>query len=411
MLHFFLKFFILIVILGPQPAFPLDCQTAKLAPYFGNGMFNSKRQAEQSREALEIFMREHDLIREQDTVDLAYNFNEAAAEQLLQVTTQKDDEVGRSFFRWISRLSSAPEFFRKMAEAAMAAYDIKAYLEDGDLQNQIAKYEADLTAKKVVVVVGHSQGNFYSNTSWESVKRLGKHKGKFALIGVAAPVSDIAGDGPYTTLTQDQIIDFVRSQKGALPANITNTTASISGHEFVGQYLKGDKSGPRIVNDLKDVISKVTSNSTSPSPTAVEYLDESLSPFLRHACKLQATKSKFTDGECIAIAALDRTYGWFGEDRKERSLKALNEWIDQCDTKEFWHSSTRFDFLQCSMLSSVPSFDPAGNAKAELYFVVADHPECNWQNNEVGRRTTPEAVSTARALLNSPPEIYRLSGE
>lgn len=409
-LKIFQLFLIAIFTLSAEAVFALDCQTPRLAPYFGNGMFNSASQAEISRTALEDFMRKRGLLTSKGRVALAYNFSEAVAEQLLQVTTQKDEEVGRSFFRWISNLSSAPQFFRDMAQAAMTAYDFKAYFEDADLRLQIEHYEADLNSGEVIVVVGHSQGNFYSNTSWENLQRLEKYKGKLALVGVAAPVSYIAGDGPYSTLTQDMIMDFARSQKGALPANVKNSTASASGHEFVSQYLQGNASGPKITSDLKDVISKIVSGVSTPTTAAVEYLDESLSPFLNYACKLQATKSKFTDGECIALAAFDRSYGWFGEPRQERSLKALIDWINRCDTKEFWHSPTRFDFLDCSIFSSLPSFDPSGNTKAELGFVSSEHPECAWKNHEISGRANPAAVSTARALLTSPPKVFRLSG-
>jgi hypothetical protein len=373
-------------------------------------MFNSSEQAETNRRALEDFFRKRDMIGSNDRVDLAYNFSEAAAEQLLQVTTQKDDETGRSFFRWLSNLSSAPEFFRKMAQTAMAAYDFKAYFEDGDLRFQIQQYENDLKSGKVIVVVGHSQGNFYSNTSWENLNRLEKYKGKFALVGVAAPVSYIAGGGDYTTLTQDKIMEFVRLQKGALPANITNATASASGHEFVGQYLDGNISGPKITNDLKNAISKLSSSVTVPSQAALDYLDESLAPFLQYACKLQATKSKFTDGECLALAALGQTYGWFGEVRKERSLKSLSQWLDRCSTKEFWQNPDRFDYLDCSIFSSLPSFDPRGNTNAELAFVTEEHPECVWKNQEIVQRANPETVQTARTLLASPPNKFRLNG-
>jgi hypothetical protein len=399
---------IVATILSATTAFALDCKTPSLAAYFGNGMFNSDEQAESSRAKLETFISANNLLNNGDTVGLAYNFNEAAAEQLLQVATQKDNEAGRSFFRWISNLSSAPEFFKKMAQTAMAANDFKEYLEDVDLRIQIAQYETDLKTGKVIVVVGHSQGNFYSNSAWENLHRRGYHDGRFALVGVATPTSHIAGEGPYSTLTQDRVMGFVRSLKGALPSNVTNAVASLSGHEFVSEYLEGTESGPKIKDDLKNVISKIASSVSTPSPAALEYLDQSLSPFLHHACKLQSTKSKFTDGECIALAALDRTYGWFGVDRKQRSLKALNEWIDQCSTKEFWQSSTRFDFLDCSMLSNVPSLDPSGSVKQELHFVVEDHPECDWQNQEVRRRTTPEAVASARALLNSTPKKFKL---
>lgn len=386
----------------------LDCVTPVPAPYFGNGMFNSREQAESNRLELQNFMSTQQLIDSDARVELAYNFSEAAAEQLLQVAMQKDEESGGSFFRWVSNLSSAPEFFRKLADFTVTAIDFKAYLEDVDLRLQIDSYEAAMNAGKIVVVVGHSQGNFYSNMSWELLQRIKSYQGKFLLVGVATPVQYIAGDGPYTTLTQDQIMNFVRKTKGALPANATNSTSSLTGHEFVSQYLEGSASRAKIVEDLKNVISKASSVVSTPTPAALEFLDKSLSPFLQYACKLKATKAKYTDGECIALAALNKPHGWTGEARSVRSLKSLNEWLDTCSTKEFWQNPDRFDFLDCSIFSSLPSMDPGGNTKAELDFVLEDHPECVWKTKEVAQRANAASVATARALLNSPPKEVRL---
>lgn len=386
----------------------LECKEAQLSPYFGNGMFNSRRDAEASRAELEVKMVGIPLIGVKERIFLAYNVSEKPLEQLLQVTNQKDAEAGRKFWRWLANLSQAPRCFREMAENAGQRVDQEAYQNDDDLRAQVTNYSSDLFDGKVVVVVPHSQGNFYANSAWHLLQQPEKYKKRFSIVGVATPVTYIAGDGAYSTLTQDKIMWAVRREKeGALPANITNSTATGSGHLFVSDYLNGDVSGPKIMKDLRAAIGKLKSEFGGPTDSALEYQDESLWPFMRYTCMLQSTKPKLTDGECIALTALDRTYAWFGEDRDERSLKSLNAWIDECDDKENWHNSTRFDFLQCSILGSPPSMDPRGSGSNELSFVKSDHPECNWRNEEVGRHTGAAAVAEARALLKSPPRIRK----
>jgi len=63
-----------------------------------------------------------------------------------------------------------------------------------DLQTHITAYNQDLQAGNGVVVVAHSQGNFFANTAYESLKP--SYKKNFKLISVASPAFFVAGGGP-----------------------------------------------------------------------------------------------------------------------------------------------------------------------------------------------------------------------
>jgi hypothetical protein len=401
----------LVIFFVAKSSFALDCRSAEVAFYFGNGMFNDRYDANESALALEDFLYQNQFIRGGQKVHLAYNLNESALVELLQVATQKSEEYGRSFFQWLSDLSLAKDDFRILAFAVSRSYDKLRYVSDQDLKSQVAAYRTDIAAGKTVLVVAHSQGNFYANSAWHLIQGLEGAAGRFFVVGAAAPVNSIAGGGPYATLTQDLVIKAVRTAFSALPANVTNLSASPSGHEFVSQYLNGDQSGPKIMADVGETMSRIGDAFTTVGKKALEYQDPSLWPFMRYACALQASPSRLTDAQCIALAALDRTYAWFGEPKEKRSVKSLIEWIDRCDGDDYWHDPDRFDFLDCSLLGDRSGFDLRGRGQGELDFAIDGHPECHWRGKEVGRRATPTVVEEARALLRAPPKAKQASSD
>jgi hypothetical protein len=223
----------LFAVLASKTSFALDCQSPEIAFYFGNGMFNSQDQAGESKRALQQVLNKNGLLRSGQEVRLAYNLNESPLVELLQVAAQKSEEYGRNFFRWLSDLSLASDEFRLLAFAASLSADHVRYVSDQDLKAQVAAYRADVASGKTILVVPHSQGNFYANSAWHLLQGAGgADKARFFIVGVAAPVDSIAGGGPYATLTQDLVVKAVRTAFSALPANVTNSAASPSGHEF-----------------------------------------------------------------------------------------------------------------------------------------------------------------------------------
>ena len=108
-----LSFIFFLLIYVTPVAHALECKEAQLSPYFGNGMFNSRDDAELSRAALEFKMVESSLIGSKERVLIAYNVSEKPLQQLLQVTNQKDAEAGRKFWLWLGNLSLASGFFER----------------------------------------------------------------------------------------------------------------------------------------------------------------------------------------------------------------------------------------------------------------------------------------------------------
>ncbi|MBS0150769.1 MAG: hypothetical protein JSR31_07485 [Nitrospira sp.] len=111
-----------------------------------------------------------------------------------------------------------------------------------------------------VLIVPHSQGNLYSNASFDSVfsQVLPPPLGTLKIVGVATPADRVGGNGLYRTSSTDVLISGIRLVlPGTLPAN-TNwgisplllSPAYSGGHSFIG-YLTAEPSRTQILTDME----------------------------------------------------------------------------------------------------------------------------------------------------------------
>jgi hypothetical protein len=146
-------------------------------------------------------------------------------------------------------------------------------LSDFDLNTILMQIHPEVTTRKILLV-GHSQGAFYTDEMYEYLVRHGVPKQSIAVYNIATPESYVAGGGGYLTSTNDKVINWVREQEvqgnlqaylnsyytytkdvvhSALRANTTIPkeggwdTDQYGGHHF-SVYLDG--AGDRIVSDI-----------------------------------------------------------------------------------------------------------------------------------------------------------------
>lgn len=255
----------------------------KIWLYFANGMFNSQQNAMNSLEGLNKrlypFLRtKHPstlrFLVSPDLTDVAYNEDEAALMQFLEVVDQWGSGQYAHVMGWLSGLEVAPDWFRKKMIEARADVLEGRQRRDFDLQRQIRSYLSHLETNDVVFVVAHSQGNFYRDEAFGALFRHyeSKSDGNFGSISVATPSDNASpglqpmGDNWYTTLTSDPVIAAVPR---ALPANVRNRSGGLFDHLFISNYLDGDQSGPKILEDTACVLSQL--NGVLFSPTLKAY--------------------------------------------------------------------------------------------------------------------------------------------
>ena len=98
-----------------------------------------------------------------------------------------------------------------------------------------------------VLLVSHSQGNLWAN---DMVKTFNPwQKEYFRNVGVAVPADHLEAESRYVTLSCDLVM-------AAIPEHLESNeecygVEDISGHEFIGSYLKNDNSEREIFRDIE----------------------------------------------------------------------------------------------------------------------------------------------------------------
>ena len=130
----------------------------------------------------------------------------------------------------------------------------------------------EITTRKILLV-GHSQGTFYTNEIYNYLLANGEQKDAVGVYNLATPASYVSGSGKYLTSENDKVINSVRDiasklkAKQPLLANIDipltpeEATSKIGGHSFGGVYLAG--ASARIVSEISDGLKKLSATEIS----------------------------------------------------------------------------------------------------------------------------------------------------
>ena len=259
----FLKIFIYSVFLFPFITHTTyaECDhpdaTEEVRIYFANGMNNSIDDARKSKEKLqaELGMQDKDF-------GIAYNDNENWLTQLLEVYHQRKNESDE-FWYWLRHMDEAPQWFRDEYVQKVGRFNENMVRNDPDLQKHINKYLADLESGKKVVIVAHSQGNFYANNAYRWIRiNYQKYKNSIGIVSVATPSNWVEGGGNYvlndvyTNNPEDLIINLVRGVfPDTLPANVPPFHNSMIDHGFLETYFAPESYRARIVGQILQRIS------------------------------------------------------------------------------------------------------------------------------------------------------------
>lgn len=205
-----------------------QCLGSGYTVVFVNGIFNSRDQAESNRKALEVLIGKS-YRGEQLNVHLGYNESHlAGAGDLLQAATQAFNGSITNYDRDTILLQIHPE----------------------------------VTTRKLLLV-GHSQGTFYTNNMYGYLLDHGEPKENVGVYNVATPANYVAGGGAYLTSSLDSVINLSASVAKdfnalpPLPANINLWTRGPSGngHSFSDVYLA--EAGDRVVGDIQTALGKL----------------------------------------------------------------------------------------------------------------------------------------------------------
>lgn len=230
----------LLVFMLPNVGYATCSDQDKYTIVYVNGMLTDIKQAEQARYNLELKIRK-------------YSLYQAEIEDVV---------LGSNPTRGISS-----DGFKSTIQSY---YDEdKAHSLDLDTTNILRALHGNLTTQKILLV-GHSQGTFYTNELYKYLIAHGVAKESIAVYNIGTPASYVAGGGKYLTNTTDNVINTVRTATWwgrahtPLPGNVhiafedAQTNNDWRGHSIVDVYLKGE--GERIVHDMDNLLAKLTAS-------------------------------------------------------------------------------------------------------------------------------------------------------
>jgi hypothetical protein len=209
--------------------------------YFSNGIKTDVRSAKASRAALEVALGTEYNGHALDYA-LAYNETSGMAVDLAQASAQAGSQNNRNIIRWLNGKNLVPEWFSNWFDNHLFSRNLDVAKETASHANF---YLNDILHGKKVIVVSHSQGNFYVNEAKQLLARQlrdGKMS-SFAIFGVAVPADNIGGSsGPYLTNHRD----FIQKVPRSLPPNwklhhrdkkVADDLGPVQAHLFNATYL------------------------------------------------------------------------------------------------------------------------------------------------------------------------------
>lgn len=140
-------------------------------------------------------------------------------------------------------------------------------ISDYDRDTILLQIHPEIKTRKILLV-GHSQGTFYTNALYKYLIKNGVSEKSISVYNLATPASFVAGNGNYLTSANDKLVSKVRElaviggAKEPLPANILIPITERGkdnvwgGHSFSLDYING--APIRIISDIDNSIKKLS---------------------------------------------------------------------------------------------------------------------------------------------------------
>jgi len=100
----------------------------------------------------------------------------------------------------------------------VASQILKNPISDYDLKTILIQLHNQINTKKILLV-GHSQGTFYTNEMYYYLINNGIPKKSIAVYNIATPANFVAGNGEYLTSRSDKVINAVRRVASSINAS------------------------------------------------------------------------------------------------------------------------------------------------------------------------------------------------
>ncbi len=249
---------------------PVICDGKDTAIFYVNGIMNTKKEAKENLNELKdsLFQKVStgQLTQAQfDAMefDIAYNPSAGLMRDLTEALANKLEESVETVwtFAWEIVLS-VPEALTLIDEeikndilTKVTAATVGLVINPDDLGNHLAKYRNSHLQGKKVIMVSHSQGNFFANAAFDVLEAESQQEGStldifgFGIVSVATPAGTVAVGNRYSTFDEDKVIEAVRVATlppglvSPLPSNVAFPQAQEDSldaplhHNFINAYM------------------------------------------------------------------------------------------------------------------------------------------------------------------------------
>ncbi len=250
----------------------------KIEPYYINGMFTDAADFYANKIAIEKFVAEGLQGSGFSTnVSGAYNKSEAGLSEVFEVLRQKSEDfvsesilllLNNDFLGYVESLESESEI-KALLEIINTVY-AGTYAEE-DTQIAKAGVVDILDTCSRVVLVTHSQGNFYGNAIFNDIYAQyvfpnGYGISSYPMLGMMQIASPVFRPGGTTSILYPEIVShltndtdlvmrLVRSIVGSIDANYTSLVNNddLSGHGLEASYLRPDGQGAEISLKMRSI--------------------------------------------------------------------------------------------------------------------------------------------------------------
>ena len=251
--------FVVLVIGFFVSSYAAEINECKTDIYYGNGVWNSSENAENSKDDLEKRIIVGEIIKGNPTlqakygkVKLQYNWSFGKMNDLLETYYQLKHagQLGNmGFFETMMILTTGNVgLSAKATKILLNSMPIAIQMtEENNVDTMWNKYyNQSFKLGHRVLLVSHSQGNLFANRVYDRINPSGYTK-YFANVQVASPASSVhAVNGTYVTGLVDPVINPI---PGSMSYN--GVLALPGGHRFVEAYLDSPDTYDRIVTGIK----------------------------------------------------------------------------------------------------------------------------------------------------------------
>lgn len=239
----------------------LSCSSTGSRIVFVNGVWNElndpKDSAEEVNRLIKIDKKRYDA-KGVISVDYVYNFSEGYYLDVLQVAAQKAKELGvdvesalRNFFYKKEKLCEAsPVLCRKIDSEAFKMAEQTVYHSEKTVSELVSKITSGFFGDKKVILVSHSQGNFYANDAYHRLFRYYPTEAKkyYANLQVAPPTFSAKSEkSKYILSNLDVVINLLREVSLPFTVKSSNFTVTFplptglnDFHRFTDYYLSSN---------------------------------------------------------------------------------------------------------------------------------------------------------------------------